>query len=278
MTMTENTDGLTRTDVQIEGRHAEFAVDVATRYHDFFDELQEIERTVNEVFAEPAADLRQRVCRHLAKMIANSFSSVVFLGSHGFGNDAMKIVRSMFEASITAAHLNRNPADVQEYFEYRWIVHHRRLEYMREFAPELLERLDPLTVERGEREYARVSSRFARRDGSIRPTWSRRPLSQLAAALGRSHEYDLLYAFGSDIQHAGIAAIAAQLDPDPEVLDVDIAPSDQWVRESFISAHAQTIITLDEYVDLAFPAKKPIISARFSSFEKIWKKPPRQIE
>ncbi len=247
--------------------YADFAAWVASDFSEFFAAHREIEAAVANIFQYPAPDRAKALCQHLAKMVANSFSAVVLLGSHGFGSEAMKLVRSMFEASITLAHLSRHPEDADDYFEYYWVVQHHRLKYTQKHTPNSA---DLEMVDRVAGEFARVSPRFLGPKKTPRSTWSKQSLAQLAEGVGRSHEYDLLYRFGSDIQHAGIAGLFAQLDPEPGVIDADIAPSHKWVKEAFTNAHLQIVVTLNDYVEFAFPEQKPLTSELIGSFARIW--------
>jgi len=68
-------------------------------------------------------------------MVANSFSAVVLLAVNGFGIDALKVGRTMFEAAVTVAYLRKNPTEYDDYRDFRFVRASRpRTLFLRKFA------------------------------------------------------------------------------------------------------------------------------------------------
>jgi hypothetical protein len=68
----------------------------------------------NALFEKPVAEPLSKVLRFLAKMVANSNGAVLSLVVYGYENDAMKIVRSMYEGAVTAAFPRADPEKVDD--------------------------------------------------------------------------------------------------------------------------------------------------------------------
>jgi hypothetical protein len=56
-----------------------------------------------------------------------------------------------------------------------------------------------------------------------------------------------------------------------EAEDVDLAPSEQFLKEAFITAHGMFVLAVSEYVALARPEKQPVADKIQSDFNTAWK-------
>jgi hypothetical protein len=52
---------------------------------------------------------------------------------------------------------------------------------------------------------------------------------------------------------------------------VDLAPSEQFLKEAFITAHGMFVLAVSEYVALARPEKQPVADKIQSDFNTAWK-------
>jgi hypothetical protein len=123
---------------QIQVGYPDFWPVILNRHPKFFEITQDLGSTVDALFSKAHTKAMHRVCRQLAKMVANSLCSVLLLGMNGFGNDALKVARSMFEAAVTVAYLRKNPNEFDDYFDFHFIVAMRRHQYMEKYSPESL--------------------------------------------------------------------------------------------------------------------------------------------
>ena len=89
--------------------------------------------------------------------------------------------------------------------------------------------------------------------------------------VGLERQYLSFYALASDITHANISGVMAQADPEAGVLDVDLAPSEQFLKEAFITAHGMFVLAASEYVALARPEKQEVADKIQSDFDTAWK-------
>jgi hypothetical protein len=87
------------------------------------------------------------------------------LALNGYGHDAVRIARGMFENSVNAAYLAKYPAEVRDYLDHHWIRQRRLLDYMRKDDPGLFQMLKQSDIEGIDTEYARVVARFTSSNG-----------------------------------------------------------------------------------------------------------------
>jgi acyl dehydratase len=64
----------------------------------------------------------------------------------------------------------------------------------------------------------------------------------------------------------------AHADPEPGVLDVDLAPSQRFLGMVFTIAHGMFVRAISEYVALARPEKQSVADKIESDFMTAWKK------
>jgi hypothetical protein len=156
---------------------------ILQKHEKFCAFAQALGPTIDEIYAVGMREPLHKVCRHLSKMVANSLSAVVLLGLNGFGNDAIKIARSMFEAAVTVAYLRKHPEEFSDYFDFHFLVAMKRHRYMEKYAPQLLTRVTPEVIESTKSGYARVAAHFSTK-GKVRSRWSRKPFGAICAELG----------------------------------------------------------------------------------------------
>jgi hypothetical protein len=238
----------------------------------FFEVMQTIPPMMDDVFSLAHSEPLHKVCRHLAKMVANSVNAVLLLGMNGIGNDALKVVRSMFEAAVTVTYLRQHPEEFDDYFDFHFIVAMKRHRYLEKYDPEALSRISPEVIASNVAGYERVKSRYTNKWGKVRGYWSKKDFSAICADVGYAQDYLAFYDLTSHVIHADISGVLAQGDREPGVLDVEIAPSDLNVDMALSSAHAYLVLAVSEYIKLARPNKQAIADRLDADFMAVWKK------
>jgi hypothetical protein len=236
----------------------------------FFEVMQAVPPMMNDVFSQPHSEPLHKVCRHLAKMVANSLNAVLLLGMNGLGNDALKICRSMFEAAATVGYLRLHPEEFGDYFNFHFVVAKKRLRFMEKYAPVALGKMSPKLIAENEEGYAREKIRYEKPNGKLRARWSKKDFGAICAELGLEGHYLAFYDLTSRIIHADISGVMAQGDREPGVLDVEIAPSDMNVELAFSSAHCYFVSAVSEYIKLARPDRQHIADQIERDFVATW--------
>jgi hypothetical protein len=228
----------------------------------------------NTSFNAPLSEPFHKLARHLARMVWNSFGSVLVLALNGCGVDAMKIARGMFETSVTLGYLRLHPDCIDDYFDYHFVIQKQRSDFMREHAPEHFARIPSSVSEAIEADFLRVASRFQNRKGKLRGSWSKTPIRQMAEAVGKEGLYLAFYRFASSIHHGDIGGAFAQTAhlEDDDVLDVEIAPSDAWLGQALMIAHGAVFSVLRDYNEITKAGLEEVVERANKTFGDTWGK------
>jgi len=252
--------------------HPEFW-DVAVAINaEFFRAVERLEPLLNDVFKEGPAEPLHKVCRHIAKTVCNSLGALLILCANGYGNDAMKVARSMFEGAVNLAYLRRHAEELDDYMDFVWVSSRRLQEFLRVHAPKSFDQISKETLLQSQREYERVVVRFTDTKGRVRSHWCKRPFSQMAAEVGLAAWYGGFYHLASAMQHMSMQGLVGQTEKnvDPRVLDVDVAPSKQWLEQALVAGHVSVVFALEHYVDLAVPEKRDTLAIALEDLRRVW--------
>jgi len=178
----------------------------------------------------------------------------------------------MFEAAATIAYLRKHPEEFDDYFDFHFIVAMKRYRFMEKYSPESLKELTPEAIASTQNGYARVVSRYTDKSGRVSGRWSKKSFYAVCEELGLQEYHLTFYDLTSRIIHGDISGVMAQADPEPGVLDVDIAPSEAHVEMAFSSAHFVFVLAVGEYVAMARPDKQAVAEQVEKDFVAVWKK------
>lgn len=216
------------------------------------------------------------VVRFTAALIANSFGAIVLLGTNGYGRDAVRIARGMFEAAVNARYLQLNPAEVDDYLDFYWIRKGAIHEYFRKYSPSSLETLPGDVVAEMLSEIALVKPRFTDRRGKVRTSWSKTNLRARADAVGLGEYYPTFYANVSDLHHGNIHALLMTKSA-TEALQVDFAPSSDSVGTAFGMGHLAVLHVLATLNDVAELGMDRQLGDAGKAYNEVWNLKNREV-
>lgn len=236
----------------------------------FFKAAMELLPLQNGVFRKHVSEPLHKVLRHITKIVSNSLGAVIVLALNGYGNDAMKVARGMFEGTVIARYLRQYPEKLDDYLDWHWIRQKRHYEYMRKYTPELAQRISPAKVEEMERQFDAVKGRFTDRRGKLRSSWSDRSLRQMAEAVGMGQLYPTFYSIASSMHHLEFGGLSAQAEQ--ETGDVDVAPSTRWLTQALIIGHGAVLRCLTLYNEVVQAGMDKECDIASESFRQAWEK------
>src|SRR5713101_5827374 len=94
---------------------------VFQKYKPFFVTVEKLVSLHNRVIRVPVEGQAQQVVGGLLHLMTNDYGAVLALVMNGYGVQAMKIVRSMFEAECNIHYLTKNPDAVKDYVDFNVI-------------------------------------------------------------------------------------------------------------------------------------------------------------
>ncbi len=244
----------------------EFWQQVYDTYPLFFAAAERLASLQNKILRKPVREALPKLLRRIAITVSNSFGAVITLALNGYGNDAMKIARGMFEAELTAAHLRNHPEGVQDYMDFQFVSEKRMLDYLKDFAPEMLSRIPSERVAEVEQRFEAVSPRFR---GQNR--WTKKTIREMAQDAGLIQPYLTVYSWASSMHHLDVIGLSTQVAR--ETFDVDVAPSQEWLDLALLTGHGAVIHTLSHLDEAAGLGMDREIQAAVEEFKKAWQIP-----
>ncbi len=182
----------------------------------------------------------------------------------------MRIVRGMFEAEVTAEYLRNHPEKLQDYVDFLYVSIMYEIRFLEEKDPQLLAEIIPADALKSVKEqYAKVEHRFKTKRGYDRGSWCDESLYEMADDSGRKDAYSTLYHSASGIHHFDVTGQAAQFDKD--TLDVDIAPSAEWLESAMFQAHSSVLSAMKDFNEEAALGFDEDIEAAGNVFREVWK-------
>jgi hypothetical protein len=151
---------------QIRVGFPEFQNRVVKEFPRFLAALPALQAALNELTgaAHDALTPERHLILNLGILAGTSMMETILMGINGFGPGAMKAVRSLLEASVTAEYIRLNPEAYEDFFEFGHVERFKELEFVREYLPEsYAELLEEGIVQDITAEMNRVESRFGKR-------------------------------------------------------------------------------------------------------------------
>jgi hypothetical protein len=235
----------------------------------FFKAANELVPLVNRVLTKPVKGQLQVVLHFFSGIVANSFGSLITLTLNGYGHDAMRISRGMFEAAVNAAYLKLHREEIGDFLNYHWIRQKKLYDYMQKSYPDGLKRISPEAIADMHVEYPKVVSQYLDKNGKVRGSWCKNSIQKRAKEVGLGELYSTFYFFASSIHHGDIGGLSAQALEGR--LQVDIAPSFAMMKDALMMGHNAVLIVIDALNKEAQFSLDKEISEACSAYMSAWK-------
>lgn len=236
-----------------------------------FQALDDLKPLETKLFARSAQEPIHRVLRHLAVAVSNSFGAVVTLCLNGYGADAVRIGRSMFEGAITARYLKDKPAEVNDYIEFHWVQQQRHLDYFKRYDRRSYDSIPEDDRCEISKHFRRVGPIFQGRKQKLRQSWHKPTLMQMAEKVGFKELYMTFYAGASSLHHLDISALTAQ--SDQLTAEPKTAPSKSNIRYALMIGHSSVLHVLPVFNEVAALGFEEALQEHVDKFETVWQMP-----
>jgi hypothetical protein len=196
---------------------------VYEKYRVFFLCADKLMPVVNEVMRAPINGMLLNISHRMVIAASNSYGALLTLVLNGYGHDAMKIARSLFEIELNILRLKAKPEEISDFVDYNFIQQKQLYDLMDETQKAQVpkEQYDELM-----KKYNEVLPRFAgKRDkNTLRNEWCRDSIYARATQAGPEYLelYRTFYRQASSMHHLDIAGVISCSDAD---LYADVAPS-----------------------------------------------------
>jgi hypothetical protein len=126
----------------------------------FLERFENLKNALTIAFARSgeSAEPVDRMIFYLGRLCTEEFNEILVLAGNGYGVGALKLLRGMYERSVTAHYLHLHPEMIEDFLEYYWVSQRKEVKAIIEnFGVSVL---DPALVREIEDNFARVKSRF----------------------------------------------------------------------------------------------------------------------
>ncbi|HEY2499600.1 MAG TPA: DUF5677 domain-containing protein [Candidatus Angelobacter sp.] len=154
-------------------------------------------------------------------VVHEDFTEMWVLAGNGLGAGASKIVRGMYERTVTAAYISRFPDEAKRFWDYGSIAHRRLINHAKEiYGTEQLGRiLGEDHIQKVNEAYQKVAKDFREivcaECGTDKEmfSWSKLPLPAMAKKAGYGLEYCYYngYAWPTQQAHSTVLAISSRI-------------------------------------------------------------------
>lgn len=210
--------------------------------------LQALILVAKEVLGKPETRTLERTLRYFAVTLANSSVAVATLCGDGYGADALKISRGMFETYITFRYLLLRPEKLNDFLTFDAVARYKRLQCYKLKLPRMYSAFSADQIDAVERNYNAVKKNFLSSGGKVRRRWCPHDLAAMAQIVGCAEMYDVFYGHASSFLHIDPMGLAMLIDG--TTLEIQPGPT---ARHIGVAMRMATLIfhdTLSEYSKL----------------------------
>jgi hypothetical protein len=226
---------------------SEFWTPVYQKYKGFFDCAHQLGPIVSDMIKTPVEGKLLLIVGRMMAAAANSYGALLTLVLNGYGQDAMKIARSIYETELNILWLKNHPEDLDDFLDYHLIQQKQLFEEMDEEQQNAVskERYDQMMAD-----YNRVLPRFLKdvKKGIPRNEWCGVSIYKRAKeaeehweaqmeADGLQHNgislYGTFYRQSSSMHHMDISGVIASVDEDMNAI---MAPSWEHLDDALVAA------------------------------------------
>jgi hypothetical protein len=255
----------------IEAGFCEMWQPVHDRYRLYFEAADTLQQVVADMMRQPIEGGQwPHIAARMTFLAANSMGAVFTLVLNGYGADAMKLARGIYETDINLQWLTKHPDDFQDFMAYSAIQQKQMYdeldeEQQKDVSKEecdqmiadyqaVLGRFPPRN-KNAEYRYEWCSSPFAQRAKEAEKNWRAAMEAQSLEIKAKGSLYTNFYRHACSLHHGDIAGLIYQMDKE---MNVQLAPSWDWLEDALYNGLGSTVRCLgylDEIANLGFKAR-----------------------
>ena len=223
--------------------------------HPLFDErMANLLRAINLAFVrtQDTASVADRFVYFFGALIAEGFGEILLVSANGYGAAALKLLRTMYEQTVTLRYLNDHPNEVQTFFDYNIVQLQKLIRPIEEtFGPEILS--DKLKDEQKKkfetvREQFMVKSCKSKTCDEMRlsHTWSRLDFVSMAKKAGPIGTL-IVPAYFIPLRHAHptLGSLSERIEIRDERMEFQSEDQPDMADQALMAAHNCVLIALE---------------------------------
>lgn len=246
----------------------------AKKYKALHSTLEKI--FIREFEPENAAD---KVVFFLGRLCVEDFNEIFLLCANGYGLGGLKILRGLYERTVTAGYISKCPNEAELFLEYHFIHKRKMLNHAKKFFGNIEDQVDSKEIEDTEQQYRKFKDKFNEpickkcKTYRIRFSWSSLDLLSMAkkAELNLDDLYFPGYFFPTLQTHATPSSLMSRLKiKDNGTVSFDEGFQRGWAERTLVAAHnilLRVMLIQEAHFNLGFDAE---IKERGNDFMEIW--------
>jgi hypothetical protein len=207
---------------------------VHDKYELFFEAAEKLQPIVNEMIGRPLEGQLLQMIGRMALAAVNTYGALLTLVMNGYGHDAMKLARSLFETELNILWLKKHPEDVRDFLDFN-VIQQKQL--YDELSEEQRKQVEQESYAQMIDAYNKILPRFRSRQDKDRPRneWCRESLYKRAKEAGPLYLdlYQKFYRQASSMHHGDIGGLIFQSD---ENMKIELAPSWNLLEDALIAS------------------------------------------
>jgi hypothetical protein len=207
---------------------------VYDKYKGFFDCAFKLQPIVQDMLHAPVEGKLLHIVGRMAAAAANSYGALLTLSLNGYGHDAMKIARSLFEIELNILRLKAHPDELDDFLDYNFI---QQKQLYDTFDDEQKKQVPPERYDQMMADYNRVLPRFLndKKNQIPRNEWCKESLYKRAKEAGPEmlYLYRTFYRHASSMHHMDVGGVISNIDSE---MHAHMAPSWEHVEDALIAS------------------------------------------
>jgi len=245
----------------------------AARHRLFFERFPSLHKVMNLAFLRKFASSEpiDRVVFVSGRLCVEDFNEISLLCGNGYGVGAMKILRGMYERTVTARYLHLHPKETNAFLNFDWVSRHKLAKKIKEtFGEDLLPKNE---IKKIEAKFQEVQKQFMNpKTKRLNYTW--RKFFSMADKVGSIGKLIVPgYYLPTQQVHGTVYAISSRLKETQDGgLTFNEGPTRNEADDCFRTAHILLLDILALQVEhFKLDSLEQPLRHCFQDFKEIWK-------
>ena len=249
------------------------------RHPQYPQALNNLQMAFDKIFIRQA-DLRNhadKVVFFMGRLCAEDFNEIFLLAANGYGFGALKLVRGIYENTVTSAYLAKNQDQAEDFLLYHHIHRGKLFKHAQLFFGDLEKFLEAKEINEANEEFEKHKAKFQRvscktcKTTTLMHSWSKLDLVSMAKKTDLDHLYFPGFFHPTLQAHATAAAVINRLkSTDDGDITFDGGSQPDIADKALVIAHNLIIRVLDlqnDYFSLKFENELEAIN---KDFQAVW--------
>jgi len=188
--------------------------------------------------------LHERLVFMLGRHVPEDFNEIFLLSAHGYGIAALKLLRPMYERVVTIMYLIRNPEQAENFVNWLLVEKHKTLNLLMDEGDDPAKYLTPEELAQVEANYARMKTRFARKQHS----WTKLDLKSMANKVGVGKMYLSLCYWPTLQIHTTLIGMMARVEATAGSVAFKVGAQRGEADRALLGAHTCLLLALDALI------------------------------